>query len=111
MLITKNSDLNSLPMDVRDRIQFLLNNVDYMPIYIANIDIDKAEFINKYSEGYVEVFILYNNESGAHYFFRDEETFLKILWIDLKMIFYNLLIVKGILFHFMFVQKTLRFFC
>ena len=77
MLITKNNDLKGLPIDVKDRIQFLLNNVDYMPIYIANIDLNKAGFINKYSEGYVEVFILYNNESGAHYFFRDEETFLQ----------------------------------
>ena len=69
MLIQSMKDADMLPEDVQDRIQVLLQNKIQAPIYLDSIEQYKVEFINTYSNHYVEVFVLYNNECGAHYFF------------------------------------------
>ena len=74
MLIQSMKDVDMLPEDVQDRIQVLLQNKIQAPIYLDSIEQYKAEFINTYSNHYVEVFVLYNNECGAHYFFVKKES-------------------------------------
>lgn len=66
------NQLYKLPLDVRKRIEELTSLDVQMPVIFASIDISMAEFCNQYSDGWVEVFILHNNEFGEHYFFTEE---------------------------------------
>ena len=88
MLIQSMKDADMLPEDVQDRIQVLLQNKIQAPIYLDSIEQYKAEFINTYSNHYVEVFVLYNKECGAHYFFvikesNSKEDFLFHFFVEL----------------------------
>lgn len=60
----------NLPKDVQERVGELLAMEPSMAVLFENVDVDKAEYINQFSEGRVEVFVLFNNEDGAHYIFQ-----------------------------------------
>lgn len=60
----------NLPKDVQERVGELLAMEPSMAVLFENVDVDKAEYINQFSEGWVEVFVLFNNEDGAHYIFQ-----------------------------------------
>lgn len=62
----------NLPKDVKERVGELLSMKPSMPILYESIDVEKAEYINQFSDGWVEVFVLFNNEDGAHYIFQKE---------------------------------------
>lgn len=59
-----------IPKDVAQRLEDIASMADPMPIYFEPVDEGLAEFVNHFSEDWVEVFMLFNNEDGAHYFFQ-----------------------------------------
>lgn len=77
-LITKSnlsSYTNILPVDVIARIKEIIRTSDKYNlntnIYLEPCDLNKVEYLNKYSCGFKEGLILHNNEDGSIYFFNN----------------------------------------
>lgn len=60
----------TLPSDVVQRLADLSNLPEQMPISFEPVEQGLAEYVNHYSEDWVEVFLLFNNEEGIHHFFQ-----------------------------------------
>lgn len=62
-----------MPRDLQERLMELAEMGGGVPIYFEKVEEERAEYVNVYGDGWKEVFILFNNEDGAHYFWREDE--------------------------------------